>query len=74
VNVIVVIAPPTSWGRNRGFRHAVVPGEPRALCGRNIDHWMGDVRTMDPVPFEAASVGCKVCIRVHGARATKKPA
>jgi hypothetical protein len=33
---------------------------------------MGDVRTMDPVPFEDAAVGCKVCIRAHGARAEKK--
>jgi hypothetical protein len=68
MNVIVVIAPPTSWGRNRGFRHAVVPGEARALCGRNVEDWMGDARTIDSIPFEQAQVGCKVCIRAHGAR------
>jgi len=68
VNVVVVIAPPTCWSRNRGFRHAVIPGERRTLCGRDADDWQGDVRTLDPVPFEAAQVGCRVCIRAHGAR------
>jgi hypothetical protein len=66
--VIVVIAPPTSWGPNRGFRHAVVVGEKRALCGRNVDEWVGDMRTLDGVAFEQAQVGCRVCVRAHAAR------
>ena len=69
MNVVVVIAPPTSWDPNRGFRHAIVPGEKRSLCGLDVDDWMGDLRTVDTVPFAEAGVGCHNCIRVHEARA-----
>jgi len=68
MNVVVVIAPATSWGPNRGFRHAVVVGEKRALCGRNVDDWQGDMDTFDGVPFHEARVGCRVCIRAAKAR------
>lgn len=68
--VVVVIAPPTSWGPNRGFRHAVIPGETRSLCGRMVDEWQGDIETADGVPFEAAKVGCRVCILAHTSRTT----
>jgi len=68
MNVLVVIAPATSWGRNRGFRHAVVMGDRRALCGRDVEDWQGDIGMLDGVPFEQARVGCRVCIRAHEAR------
>jgi hypothetical protein len=65
MNVVAVIAPASSWGRNRGFRHAVIPGQQRSLCGRNVEDWQGDVRTLDAVPFAEAKIGCRVCIRAH---------
>jgi hypothetical protein len=68
--VIVVISPATSWRHNRGFRHAVVPGEARSLCGRNVEEWHGDLRTLGAMAFADAKVGCRTCIRVHAARET----
>ena len=68
MNVVVVIAPATSWGPNRGFRHAVIPGEARSLCGLEVDEWQGDLQTFDSVPFAEAKIGCRSCIRVHTAR------
>jgi hypothetical protein len=71
VNVIVVIAPAPSWGRNRGFRHAVAVGDTRALCGRDVENWQGDMSMLDSVTFIKARVGCRVCIRAHAARERK---
>jgi hypothetical protein len=66
--VIVVIAPATSWGPNRGFRHAVIPGQTRALCGILVENWYEDGETTDGVPFEQGRIGCRRCIRAHAAR------
>lgn len=67
MNVLVVIAPATSWRSNRGFRHAVRPGDSRALCGKNAECWMLDTGPGITVPFSEARIGYRSCKRVHDA-------
>jgi hypothetical protein len=66
--VIVVIAPATSWGPNRGFRHGVLVGDKRALCGRNVDNWQGDLEMIEGVTLAEARLGCRVCLRAYARR------
>lgn len=72
MKVLAVIAPAESWRTNRGFRHAVVPGESRALCGKNVENWQGDLKTLDAVEFSEASIGCHICIRCARAQSVKR--